>query len=330
GIQGPAVSSLYLLILSITLIKLLKAGRIFKYLQESLGIMPAARRLLLFAYWLVVAIHIIALGWIWIGAGETNRPFMDQYLRALYWATTTIATIGYGDYTPDHNSNVQIIYTVIIQLFGVGMFSYVIANVSSLVANLDVAKSTYRRHLDEVNAFLHAQRIPSQLQERVRDYYSYLWEQQRGVSTMQVLQEFPRSLSQEILLHLNREVIERVELFRGADELFIREAMQLLKSEVFLPGEYIIRQGEYGDCMYFLTSGIVQVVADGIEIARLGPGSPFGETALIEQGRRNASVISIGYSTGYRLAKSDFEGLRQKYPEFDAHIKKVVEGRKQR
>jgi len=147
---------------------------------------------------------------------------------------------------------------------------------------------------------------------------------------MQVLQEFPRSLSQEILLHLNREVIERVELFRGADELFIREVMQLLKSEVFLPGEYIIRQGEYGDCMYFLTSGTVQVVADGIEIARLGPGSPFGETALIEQGRRNASVISIGYSTGYRLAKSDFEGLRQKYPEFDAHIKKVVEGRKQR
>ncbi|HRU29964.1 MAG TPA: cyclic nucleotide-binding domain-containing protein, partial [Treponema sp.] len=260
----------------------------------------------------------------------SNRPFIDQYLRALYWATTTIATIGYGDYTPDHNSNVQIIYTVIIQLFGVGMFSYVIANVSSLVANLDVAKSTYRRHLDEVNAFLHAQRIPPQLQERVRDYYSYLWEQQRGVSTMQVLQEFPRSLSQEILLYLNREVLERVELFRGADELFIREAMQLLKSEVFLPGEYIIRQGEYGDCMYFLTSGTVQVVVDGKEIARLGPGSPFGETALIEQGRRNASVISIDYSTGYRLAKSDFEGLRQKYPEFDAHIKKVVEGRKQR
>jgi len=330
GYQGAIGSVMYLLVLSITLVKLLKAGNIFKYLQESLGIMPAARRLLLFAYWLVVAIHIIALGWIWIGAGEPGRPYFDQYMRALYWATTTIATIGYGDYTPDHNNNVQILYTIIIELFGVGMFSYVIANVSSLVANLDVAKSAYRRHLDEVNAFLHAQRIPSHLQERVRDYYSYLWEHQRGVSTMQVLQEFPRSLSQEILLFLNRDVLERVELFRGADELFIREAMQLLKSEVFLPGEYIIRQGEYGDCMYFLTSGTVQVVVDGKEVARLGPGSPFGETALVEQGRRNASVISLDYSTGYRLAKSDFEGLRRKYPEFDSHIKNVVEGRKKK
>lgn len=326
--QSSVRSALYLLVLSLTLVKLFKAGSLFSYLQESLGIMPAARRLLLFAYSLAVAIHLIALGWVWIGAGESGRSSFDQYLRALYWATTTIATIGYGDYTPDHNSNIQIIYTIIIQLFGVGMFSYVIANVSSLVANLDVAKSAYRRHLDEVNAFLHAQRIPSHLQERVRDYYSYLWEQQRGVSTMQVLQEFPRSLSQEILLYLNRDVLERVELFRGADELFIREAMQLLKSEVFLPGEYIIRQGELGDCMYFLTSGTVQVVVDGKEIARLGPGSPFGETALVEHGRRNASVISIDYCTGYRLAKSDFEGLREKYPEFDAHIKKVVAGRK--
>lgn len=325
---GTIVTPAYILILSLTLVKLFKAGSIFKYLQESLGIMPAARRLLLFAYWLVVAIHLIALGWVWIGAGDTERPCFDQYLRALYWSTTTIATIGYGDYTPDHNSNIQIIYTIIVQLFGVGMFSYVIANVSSLVANLDVARSSYRRHLDEVNAFLHAQRIPAPLQERVRDYYSYLWEQQRGVSTMQVLQEFPRSLSQEILLYLNRDVLERVELFRGADELFIREAMQLLKSEVFLPGEYIIRQGEYGDCMYFLTSGSVRVVADGKELARLGPGSPFGETALVEHGHRNASVISIDYSSGYRLAKSDFEGLRQKYPEFDEHIKKVVAGRK--
>jgi len=80
--------------------------------------------------------------------------------------------------------------------------------------------------------------------------------------------------------------------------------------------------------MYFLTSGTVQVLIDGKEIARLGPGSPFGETALVEQGYRNASVVSIDYSTGYRLAKSDFEGLRKKYPEFDAHIQKVVAGRK--
>ncbi len=318
----------YLLLQAITLFKLFKAGRIFKELQEALGLIPAVQRLVIFSYWLVAVIHLVALGWIVIGAGEADRTPGDQYIRAMYWAITTISTIGYGDYTPDHDSNRQIIYTGIIQLFGVAMFSYVIANVSSLVANLDVAKSAYRRRLEEINAFLHAQRIPADLQERVRDYYSYLWERQRGVSSTQMLNEFPRNLSQEILLFLNREVLDHVELFKGADELFIREAVEQLKPEVFLPGEYIIRQGEFGDCMYFLTSGELRVLVGGAEVARLGPGSPFGETALIENVHRNASVVSVSYSTGYRLSKTDFDELRGKYPEFDRQVRAVVAKRK--
>ena len=65
-------------------------------------------------------------------------------------------------------------------------------------------------------------------------------------------------------------------------------------------------------------------------VARLGPGSPFGETALVENLHRNASVVSEGYSTGYQLNKDDFDKLRSKYPDFDRQVREVVEARKQR
>ena len=325
----PGRLRLFLALQCLTLIKLLKAGRIFNELEEALHIIPAVRRLVTVVYWLLMALHLMALGWILIGAGEKAGAAFDRYLRAVYWVTTTIATIGYGDYTPDHSSNIQVGYTIFVELFGVGMFSYIIANVSSLISNLDVAKSNYQRRLDEVNAYLRAQRIPGDLQDRVRDYYSYLWTRQRGVSASSILDDIPKSLSQEILMFLNREVVNRVEIFRGADELFIRESVQLLKPRVFLPAEYIIRQGEYGDCMYFLTSGEVRIVIDGGEVARLGPGSPFGETALVENLHRNASVVSEGYSTGYQLNKEDFDKLRSKYPDFDRQVREVVEARKQ-
>ena len=324
----PALAKLYLVLQGLTLIKLLKARRLFNELEESLRIIPAMRRLLTVVYWLTIALHVMALGWILIGGGETTGPAFDRYLRAIYWVTTTIATIGYGDYVPNHSSNAQIVYTIAVEIFGVGMFSYIIANVSSLVSNLDVARSAYQRRLDEVNAYLRAQRIPADLQGRVRDYYSYLWNKQRGVSATAILDDIPRSLSQEILMFLNREVVTRVELFKGADELFIREAVQLLKPRVFLPEEYIIRQNEYGDCMYFLTSGEVRIVVNGNEVARLGSGSPFGETALLEDLHRNASVISTSYSTGYQLSKADFDVLRSKYPDFDRRVREVVEQRK--
>jgi voltage-gated potassium channel len=318
----------YLLLQSLTLVKLFKAGRIFRELQEALDILPAVRRLVQFGYWLAAALHLMAMGWILIGAAEEARSHFDQYLRSLYWVTTTISTIGYGDYYPNHDSNIQIIYTIIVEVFGVGMFSFVIANVSSLVSNLDVARSAYRRKLEEVNAYLRAQRIPADMQERVRDYYSYLWSKQRGVNVSTVLDDIPHGLSQEILMFLNREVLNRVDIFKDADELFLRESVQLLRPKVFLPDEHIIRQGEYADCMYFLASGEVRILVGSNEVARLGPGSPFGETALIDNQYRNASVVSTSYSTGYRLDKDDFEALRSKYPDFDHRVREIAERRK--
>jgi len=323
----PRQFTLFLALQSLTLVKLLKVGRIFKELQTALDIIPAVWRLALFGYWLAASVHLMVMGWILIGGSEQSRPPFDQYIRGVYWAVTTIATIGYGDYTPDHNSNRQIIYSIIVEIFGVGMFSYVIANVSSLVSNLDIARATYQRKLEEVNAYMRAQRLPLEMQERVRDYYSYLWTKQKGVDVSDVLEKMPQGLSQEILMFLNRDVLSRVSIFRDANELFLNESVRLMKPQIFLPGEYIIRQGEYAACMYFLASGEVSVEVDGKEVARLGPGSPFGETALIDNQHRNASIISQSYGTGYRMEKEDFNKLRAKYPAFDRQVEDIARSR---
>jgi len=309
------------------LLKLLKIHTAFSEISESLNFNPNVMRLIGLAFWFIIGINTIALGWCFIKASEQERSFFDQYLRAIYWGVTTIATIGYGDYSPDKNSNLQIVYTIIVEIIGVGIFGYIIGNISSLIANLDMARAKFRKHLEEINIYMQTQHIPFQMQQRVSNYYHYLWETKKGVESGTLLEDMPKSLKIDILLQINKDIIEKVSLFQNTNDIFIREVVQLLRSEVFLPNDYVIRQGEYGDCMYFLSSGEVEILVDDKRVAVLGSGSPFGETALLQNEKRMASVRALSYCDLYKLSKDDFDSLRRMYPDFDEQVKEVVRKR---
>jgi hypothetical protein len=57
-------------------------------------------------------------------------------------------------------------------------------------------------------------------------------------------------------------------------------------------GEALTRQGEDGDEMYLLLDGVLTVDVDGEELAELGPGAVLGERALLEGGRRSATLVA--------------------------------------
>lgn len=313
----------FFLLQIITLTRLLKVKKITNELRQNLRINPGVMRLMVFAFWFMQAVHYISLGWIVIGAADLERIPAEQYIRALYWSVTTVATIGYGDYYPDHDSNIQIIFTIVVQIFGVGMYGYIIGNVSGLIANLDVARADFIKKIESVKVYLDNKKIPKELQEKILSYYRYLWDKKKNVSDENPLSDLPTSLSLEIMLYLNRDMLMKVDLFKNSQEFFVREAIQMLKPLIFLPEDYIIRQGEYGDCMYFLNSGEIEVLVNDSQVARLGPGATFGETSLLVGEKRNASIHTLTHCEVYRLSKSDFDSLRSRFPEFNDEMEEI-------
>jgi ABC-type bacteriocin/lantibiotic exporter with double-glycine peptidase domain len=106
--------------------------------------------------------------------------------------------------------------------------------------------------------------------------------------------------------------------------VLLPEDVRRLVTEAFVPvsyafGEPIVRQGEPGDAFYVIAQGRVRVVAEsagGIEIPlnRFGPGDSFGETSLLEDTPRNATVRASGDVVALRLDRAVFDALVRLHP----------------
>ena len=57
-------------------------------------------------------------------------------------------------------------------------------------------------------------------------------------------------------------------------------------------GAVLTKQGEEADAIYLLLDGVIQVAVDGEDVAALGPGALIGERAVLEGGRRTATLTA--------------------------------------
>jgi CPA1 family monovalent cation:H+ antiporter len=122
------------------------------------------------------------------------------------------------------------------------------------------------------------------------------------------------------------ELLVRVPMFAALDPSTRRSVARLLRPRLAVPDEVIMRRGERGDAMYFISSGAVEVHISPKPV-RLGTGDFFGELALLVADRRNADVVSLGYCQLLSLAKRDLDRLFGTEPALREEIEAVARAR---
>ena len=88
-------------------------------------------------------------------------------------------------------------------------------------------------------------------------------------SLPQLLHDFPDELRADIAMHLNKDILQ-LPVFEGASRGCLRSLSLHIKTTFCAPGEYLIRQGDALHADYFVCSGSLEVLKDGMVLAILG------------------------------------------------------------
>jgi len=121
--------------------------------------------------------------------------------------------------------------------------------------------------------------------------------------------------------------------FLRDSELFENQSAEVTRAVLaqgqlleFGPGEVIFRQGDDGDRLFVVKSGILEVVAtptDGSEptvVAYLGTGEVIGELALLTGSPRSATVRSPEHAVLFAVDKAVFLDLMDVLPAFSRNL----------
>ncbi len=130
-----------------------------------------------------------------------------------------------------------------------------------------------------------------------------------------------------------RQILQYVPFLEGLSAERLDELSAECKWIEFESGEEVIRQGDKGDCLYIVLKGRLSVYKINEEKKRqlgvLLPNQIFGESAVIEQGPRYATVITEDRCLLLSLSNESFQAFLISHPELRADILSLATERKE-
>jgi putative peptide zinc metalloprotease protein len=108
-----------------------------------------------------------------------------------------------------------------------------------------------------------------------------------------------------------REGLASLPFFKGLEPSELDRIVPRLVAMRVPAGAEVFREGDPGDRYYVIREGTAEVSSSGKVLARLGPGTGFGELALITGRPRTATVTALSDLSLASLGRKDFGWLVQ-------------------
>ncbi|XP_055341879.1 uncharacterized protein LOC129590595 isoform X2 [Paramacrobiotus metropolitanus] len=219
-----------------------------------------------------------------------NHTAEQAYVTSFYWVANTATSTGYGDIIPP--TNLSRIFSCIVQIVGKCLFGFIIGDIASALANAEISRQNFESQFQAIKTYLLDQHASKPIIDRVQNYFNYLWIISRGINDIaSVLSDAPFCLRTEIGFAVHNRDLRQLPLFRDASDAFIRMVSAHLHQVQFVPGDFIIQQGDLVQEIYFLHRGEAVEVETGVEIGVIRHGSHINWQAVLIDWPASRTVV---------------------------------------
>jgi hypothetical protein len=274
-------------------------------------------KMILLCHWMACGMKFIDEGFL-----ETYQDIKGglwrEYLAALYWAMTTMTTVGYGDIIP--SSDAERAYCLVAMVVGGAFYGYIVGSITSIVANNDLNASAYYDRMDLIHAWLthHNQRIPRRLKRNLRSYFKSYLTERSAVSESDIWHDLSPELQKDVGEYIVHEDVRFNPLFDGLNMGTVVRLQSILQTVTILSGRTITAKDEAGTAMYFIVAGSVRLDEETDEENSkriLLPGQSFGEEVLLGLiDNYTYSVTTMEKSKFQMITEEEFLTLFQAMP----------------
>jgi len=333
--------------------RLLKLLRVYKLhdfimrLEIEYNVHHGISRMLKIVAMIMLVTHLVGCFWFLIGLtggdsdlnggwifryylGDSPKP--TQYVASMYWALSTLTTVGYGDIsarTPQEQ-----IYAMVAMLVGVSWYAYIVSSMSTIMSSFDAQNKAVRDKMLCVNEFIRTAKLPKELSKQFRDFFEFKLARSQHAFLIssnydvdELLDELGSGLRADVLLYMDRHLISKIPFLQNKVPQFVADVISMFQPMVFQEGDFICKEGTQADEMFFLIKGKAGIYYGSKLIVVIEEGSYFGEIGCIMGGIRRAGVKALSTCELQALSRRNLNILLAEYPEVGEELKRVARDR---
>ena len=331
---------MYRLLRLTRMLKLLRSDRsgnvCLDRVQAILSLKQSALKVIFFIFSIILALHLMGCSWYMVAAVQEFSPDTwvvtaelvdanpaDQYIAAVYWAVSTLATVGYGDIVP--GTPAERIVCIFWMIFGLCLFSLSVNALASILHNIHTKESILETHLAALDDFAEECKLSKDLHARLRLALQFSTQHIGSFSHLKrnIFNELPRELRFQAAIAMHQGAAKSIPFFADRDQAFIAATVPFLTAVFVGEKVEVYQAGEYSDEIYFISKGYCLYMFRDLVMKKLQRGSYFGETEVIMGIPRRFTVLSAVNSELLAMGRKLLRNIEMEFPFVFAEMKQI-------